>query len=1290
MRLARTERVAGTERMRQHRPTMAPPRPGPRARRPFGFTGIALLAGALSLGAASVGCTQPAARPTERAPDAANELLEAFRAEQQRPDDPRAYLALVDRAVGRPDTPGSLALALASIDALVGTGPSKPWRLSSPIAMRSREAYQRTVLRLREAWEALEGSSAELAPLLRIELARALHLLAMHGGEARGAGTWIERRGCVPAATVVGPLDRTPLASLAEPPKLASEGELGFDPSWGAGPFARATLASVHTDACEVPLRRASRYSGTREVVVDVEVPTEQRVSLRVVSQAAMVAYLGGVKLVERGVELGAQPAASRAVATMPAGITRLVVKVADRGDAGGLEIDLLGEDGLPLRTRAPGASDTAQAKPSAHRHVELGLVGDSSDATLVLAASALLADGRPRAAEHLLEAALSARREGRDAAVHLLYIRAIEAADDMGGSRRLERIQGAALAARSELASSWELRIVEAELAQRKQGYGEGSFAALEKLGVASMDADLAPLSTLELAAVAELAHQVGLVELAERAYGTLEARAVGAPMLAPLDASLHARVGREAVRAACDSGLPRDTPRCAIAKMQLGDRRGALLEVERLRGLRRAPSSLSGLELSLRIAQGDDEGALATYHAMLPAERSLLSILPVLARTGDRAAARAHALREAAVAPDGPVALSRLAASLGEASTSAVDFERRGRELVAADRVSPVLPGAATAVLRHVEHYGLDDSGLLRVLVYDLRRVAGTTDVDQGIFVEQPSVEASGGFVPLRRRVHKRDGRVLEPEAAQMALQGGSELSQLEQGDYVETYLEGWFVPSDGGELTVDTPDLLPERTSVHDAEIVVRHPEQLPLTWWSHKQLGAPTTRVEGGHRFTSYRLRPTTARRIEDGLPPIERGVRLSFGTQRWEQIGRGIGEAVRGNADADPAVARFVAEALAGSEDASPEEKIAKIVRETGRVVKVASGGELSDFAGAYGGGSGPIARAILEDGQGSRAWIVYRALRELGMRADIAVAETSPFSTVANIPPRPGRFRHPLVVARLASGDVWIDADVEGPPLPPGRISPELRGLSAILPTGEIVAVPTTSEEAYDDVKIDLALDASGTGRGTIQLVLRGRPAQSLAEAFNHVVGADRAEMLRSVVQGWLPAAGVDEVELASEEGAWEVVVRASVTIPGMCTPIARDQKLCALSGFEPVHSDGSAGTLAQWYATRGARESNLQIDTPLSYRVERRLRLPPGATVVSLPEPHTTSSPRLSASRKVAPGPTEGGAPTLVEEVALSLPSGTISAEAYGGFVEAVQSVDAAFLSGVRLRLAP
>ncbi len=1211
---------------------------------------------------------------------AAGAFTAALKAEQSNPEDPLPYLAAIDKAVASPGDPDALAVLVASLDALVDRAAPAPSRVATPVAHRSREGFQKVVLRLRTAWEALEGAEAEVAPLLRMQLAKALHKLAMYTGEAKGARVWWERRACLPAATVVGPLDAAPLTAIEGAGVVKETLAASY-----AGPsrFAQPSVARVGSDACEIDARRTNRLLGLREVVFDLENPKAQRLSFAMTSSAAAVLEVGGVRVLERRYESGGWPTLVMGQAEVPDGTVRLVLRLADKGDASPIEVAVVGEDGLPLASTAPKPGDTAKVKPK--QPVQIGFSRSAdTDERLAAATAALLAVGEPRRAEQLLEASLLDKREGRDPAVTLLWGRAMEMAGDMPDAKRVERTKAALSELEKTMPTAWEPRFMKAELAQRRKGFGEGTLAALEELGVSWPGADLAGSNVMEIVYVVSLAESAGMTDLAERALQTLKEKAPGASITAQTEHGVRRKTGTEAVKAACEGGLGRDTLHCAMTKSSVGDRPGALAEITRLRELRRAPGAFLPQELRLRIASGDDKGALAAYDAMQPGERSLSTILPVLARMPDRAQARARILADAPVVSDGAAALARAGLAFGEPSADARRFEDEGRALVEKDRKQPSMPGAATAVLRHVEHYGVDESGLVRVALYDLRRVSGTTDVERGIFVEQPSIEGRGFIAPLRRRVHKKDGRVLEPDGANYAHQGGSDLSQLEQGDYVEHVMEGYYLPSETGELTIDTPDLLPERTSLAVAEVVIRLPEWMKPAMWSHALLKKPREETRGGYKFYTFRLENEGARRIEDGLPWLERGVRVSLGTQTWEKVGRAIGENIRGLEETDPFMTRFAREA-AKTDAAKPASAalLSQVVEHVGKVIKVASGGgELGDFAGYYGGGSqGQTARGMIEEGVGSRTWVIYRTLRELGVDAEVAVAETEPFSASPNFPPHPGRFKKPLIVAKVDKGELWIDADVQGPPLPPGRVSPELRGRSAILGSGAIVPVPIAESDPVDEATIDLVLDAQGTAKGKVALTLRGQEAQGLAESFFYVVGDDRTQMLRSVVSGWFPWASVDDVKLLSKEGAWEIQLAADVTIPGFGSAEGKEGKTWILPGFDPAKS----GTLAQRYASRLARQSALTIDAPIQYRVKRTIKLPAGATVLKLAPEIDKKGTFVSAQRKLR----ESGG-TIVEEYSMTLPTGTVGADKYRSFLDDVQVVDAGFLAAIRVRRAP
>jgi hypothetical protein len=1248
----------------------------------------ALPLGALTLLAACGGAQTPAAPSGQGGPDLGAAYAGALQAEATDPASAGPYLDLVDQAAAHPDTPGALAAAAAGLDALVtGSPPGVEGSGPDAIAYRSRDLFAAIAGRLRHAWYASarpDAGPSSALPVIRGMIAQTLHEMALFVGDAGAAGTWAARRGCAQGAAVIGPLSATPLRSLDDPSPIAPTDPLA-DGYPGIPPFAaKAAAEEVHADQCQIDVNAASQLQGTRAVVVDLAVPRPEAVHLAFTSASAAVVEVGGVRALRRGFEAGGRPVTRFATVHVPAaGSVRLVARVAQKGDGNFVEIDAWGDDGAPIAARAPHPGDVAPVRASAAEEVEIA-PAPGAHGTL-LAAAGLLAVGDARGAEHLLEPAGEAG--GRSPAVDLAYARALDGADDMPDNKIVEQSRGAIDRVLAAWPGSWEARIGHARATERRRGAGEGVTEALRELG-ASPDRvreASAGWDVMTAAYVALTARRTQLYDVAEIAYQAIAAKAPGAPLLAGVDARLHARTGADALAAACNGGLRKADGDCYDAFRQRGDFQGALTEIERLRRLRGAPDAMLEQELSVRILMGDRKGALSVYDSMSPGERRMLDAIGFAAGAPDPSEARARLARDRTIARDAPFALGPLVRALGLEPDPAPRLEEEGRKLVLADQRAAFLPGAGTAVLRHTERYGIDASGLLHFVAYDLRRVSGTTDVAQGSFSFSPSIEGRHAPRLLRKRIHKRDGRILLPDAAQNASQA-SDLSQLETGDYVEQIIEGWALPDDTGQLVIDTPDLLPERTSVREATIEIRRSTSVPFSVWSHPLLGAPEIRSEGEYKVSVWRLKDQPPRRIEDGVPKMERSVGVSIGTQTWAQVGRAFDEAIRALEDRDPYVSRWIAEA-AGPDRTVGRALVDRIVAATGKKVKVAGGGDLSDVAAVFGGGAQrSTARTTLELGQGSRAWVIYRALRELGVKASVAIAETEPFSASPDFPPHVGRFRHPLVVAHLPDGDVWIDADVDGPPLPPGRISPELRGRTALLDTGAMVTVEGSSGELGDEVDVRLALDDKGDARGTFTVLLHGRAAQALADAFETVVGTERREVLRGVVLGWMPWADVDDVALSSGEGSWEVALRASVAVHGFGRPEGKDGKTWAIAGLEPVHivyPHGSVGLLGATYASRGARQNALSIEQPLQYHYHRRIDLPAGAKIARAPDGVEVNDPHVQARRRVTAGPT-----SLEEDFTLSLPTGTIGASHYPAFVEKVQAIDDGFMAGTRVRV--
>ena len=165
-----------------------------------------------------------------------------------------------------------------------------------------------------------------------------------------------------------------------------------------------------------------------------------------------------------------------------------------------------------------------------------------------------------------------------------------------------------------------------------------------------------------------------------------------------------------------------------------------------------------------------------------------------------------------------------------------------------------------------------------------------------------------------------------------------------------------------------------------------------------------------------------------------------------------------------------------------------------------------------------------------------------------------------------------------------------------------------------------------------------LALDAQGDARGTFAIVLRGRDAQTLAEALVKTVGAERQRALRDVVLAWLPWANVDDVQLSSSEGSWQVSLRADVSVSGYAQ--LEGARTWLLPGLDTMHSSSPrarVSSLGATFATRAGRESALALNRAVQYHVHRRIELPPGATVSRMPGPLEVKARLVEASRRIA-----------------------------------------------------
>lgn len=1240
------------------------------------------IAWALALGLCAGACGGPGAQAPV-APNLARPLADAIVLDASGEPLPaaQAFARVLDASVRDGADPWQAWIVGASLDALViragvglGAHGALAGRLPDPRVSKDRDIVGNA---LADAYAHASG------PFARGLVAGARERLAARRGDAKLAEDMRTASACAREATVIGPVSWTPVTGSASAgPWGAADARI--EPTYaGDGPFARAvTPAILKARGCSIGLSAQSALPGVRDVVVDIDVPSAQTIGVALRAEGAAVLRVGGRAVIERPYSLGGEAVTRLALVQVTAGRVRLVARTGADQATESVSIHVWNASGQPLRTHAPRVGDVGTGRATSS--IALAPPTARTQDERVALAAGLLAFGEARTAERVLWDTAAAPAASHGALV--VFARALWGARDLSSARRAERLRALHDKVLERWPETWESVIAHAELAADRKGQTEARVEALRDLGE-HRGKVVGMASSLLDAYGAATAGQEDLHDLAkagiERARRTLATTTV----LADAQRMALPRGGRERVGRDCNERSARaaDELDCYDALAAVGDLSGAAKELDRVRTLRGAPTAMLGLSLRDALVRGDRAAALAALGAMSPGERTFAA-WQFLTRATDRS----ELARVAGQTGDAPAAIAPMFRWLGDDPVSA--FDDVAERIAKGDRAHPALPDAGTAILHHVERYEVTGDGLLHAVQLDIRRVGGTTDVEANAQAYPADVMGRSSTRSLRRRIFKNDGRVLTPDPTPNAAQAHADLAQLEKGDLIESVYESFALPQYDGNLGVDTPDLLPERTAVEHAEIEVVLPKALEATVWSHALLGKPDDRTEARGRVLRWTVDHRATRRVEEGTPKMDRAARVSWSTARWTDVARGLREVLAALDDRNIEVERFAREAGQGKPPGS-RELVQAVVAKVGEMVRESNANVLSDFAfGRPSGPQGTTARTILSDREGSRTWLVVRVLRELGMKVDVGIAENEPFSADATFPAHFGRFTHPLCVAHATGsdrrpGDVWVDADVSGPPLPAGRVSPELRGRTVLMDTGQMVKVPTSDGEGEkDEIDLRLVLEANGDAHGDLTVLLRGRAAQEISEALLRVVGFERERALRSIALAWVPFADVDRVALSSSEGSWQVALRAGLTVRAYAAPDGKGPSATwVLPGMDPVHTVFPRpwnSTLASTYAGQGARQNAFSINRAIQYHVHRRVVLPAGTQVVRAPAALEVRTHNLEASRRVTTS-TEA----IDEEFALSVATGTIAADRYAAFVGDAQRIDAGFLASTRLK---
>jgi hypothetical protein len=906
-----------------------------------------------------------------------------------------AYLEVVRTAAADDRDPWQLAALQASLDALATRSmpPLGEAAGDAALARRTRETGEIVRSLSRSARDAKGAFAKGL-------IAHALEALARHRGDAADAHAQRQAAGCVQEALVVGPMSFTPITGVRGPDPLSGagakvEGVYGTDDAFATQ--VHPTL--VRGRGCSIALSAESARPGVRDVIVDVDVPEAQTIGLVLRAHGAARLRAAGVTVIDRAFELGDGEAARFARVAVDAGELRLVARAGTAKDDDSLEIDVFGANGVPLRAHAP-AIGSSSRHPKL-RVEEASAPAPATDEEALLTGAAAMAAGDSRSAERDLWNL--ATRAGARPDLALVYARALETARDLSAAVRAERARSAYEHVVEAWPGAWEATIARAVLAGMRRGRDEGGLEILRDLD-ATRAKRLGSGARLVDAFEAMASGRERLFDRAAAGLGRARSTLDSTSLLADAEDAASPRAGVEKVASACDLARPvaHDTLVCFDALRDAGDHAGQARELARLRDLLGAPSRFLSLELREAAATGDDATALRAFAAMLPAERTM-SALALLSPTSDAAHTRALLLKMAPTARDSPVSLGPLLEALGDDANAGLDA--RAERVAAEDRAHALLPTSATAVLSHDERYEISAQGTVHFTLFDVRRVNGTTDVEENPSAPGPDIWGRAATRTLRRRILKKDGRVVEPDRAPHASQAHADLSQLEQGDLVEAVYEGYALAGDTGDVGIDTPDLLPERSAVNDATVEIRMPRGLRVSLWSHPLLGKATEREEDGARVLTWHMAGRLERRIEDRVPRMDRSVRVSLSTMAWSNVGRALRETLAALDEHDPEIRAWARDVL-GATPPMSRAAVEAIVGAAGAALREGDSDILSD----YGGGVTPFqdrtARAFLSSHEGSRSWLIVRALREIGISSDLVVAEDDPYSADPSFPRR--------------------------------------------------------------------------------------------------------------------------------------------------------------------------------------------------------------------------------------------------------------------------------------------
>ena len=1114
--------------------------------------------------------------------------------------------------------------------------PGEPWALYGKLALASQHAHPeralaaalellerkpthplkvvaaRVVLDLSGQGKALDEAIRQKAPaILATELpADAAHLFRaalvnahVGAGDTAAQTSVLADMGVPTMGTFVGPFSPWHQLSMADATPVEKSGSLE---GLGAGPFGPLSPRELRFDDGRFTLSGEPATGDVYLLAVDLTVDEDTTWVLRTVTAMDHVAVIDGTRVLSRLSWHEPLPTLTTQALKLDTGAHRLVIRMAREGQAGHLTVALHRLDGKPAHVTF------TVARGPAPRWSGVDLVAAPG---LYASAGALERELGPTVGEALARFVAARDGLGRDpdGAASLLAglpagldtpAIAMLRADAMLQDRSVPSRVGRGRANRElEIALSKDRTFVAAQLASARLVLDDGRpLDALEQVKLArAMDPNPgAPVYALE--ARVELA-----LGLAAAAVAT--ARRATEAIAGYCDASLlEYDVARRRDAIADADALLERTSQCAGYLSRAAEHfraRGRTEEAQKMYAelLRQdetqaaAAISLSGL-LAARRHYDEAVAVLTKLRVAWPRSSQLLKALGDIEEQAG-APKEALAAREAALALEGgDLALRRQ-----------VERAKTGKELLDEEAVSTeaaiasyeAAPGSEDATSGFVLDFAAIQAYPDGSMVDRIHIIQKALD-QQGV-EEVAEVQIPQDAVVLTLRTLKPDGRRLEPESIEG--KDGVSLPGVQVGDMVEYEFLQAHAPRGPGQpgFTASNFYFQIARQPNARSTYVVKAPKGTGLKVDAHN-VKAPAPKVEGDQEVFRHEERKVPPYIPEPGGPPSGNEwlpfVAVGAGQEGSDGVFKTYADAYLDRGLVTHEVKRF---ALAAAGTTTGIERVRAVYSAV-----------MDKLSGRDAGLTVSAAASVAQD-RGSRTWLLYAALKALGLDARLAAVRTFTADPAPYLFPSEGLYSYVCVVVRLpGAAPIWLDPLVRYAPF--GEL-PELAtgGREAwLLPEpghpAERLSTPPASTSVTKDVRLTMRLAEDGQLAGDGVETYSGFEAAQLAEALEALSADQREQALQSALSRYFGGADLSALKVDAQRKVGGTVAVSYHFVASRFARAEGNGRLVAGALTFPH-------LLGRRYLNTPSRVTPLFIDGSETAHVTATLTLPPGWQLV-------------------------------------------------------------------------